>query len=78
MIPREKWHPSLTDAVVLGAARRQMMDLDSPGLCLKCGHEQEGCEPDARRYECESCGEKQVYGAEELMLSLDVPVPHNG
>jgi hypothetical protein len=72
MLARKKWHESLTDEVILGAAERQMTTLDNPGFCLSCGLEHEGCEPDARRYVCESCGERQVYGAEELMVSLDV------
>lgn len=38
------------------------------GVCLKCGNEQFGCEPDARRYECEACGEKAVYGVEEALM----------
>jgi hypothetical protein len=25
-------------------------------------------EPDARKYECESCGANSVYGAEELLM----------
>jgi hypothetical protein len=73
MLERGKWHKSLTDEVILGAAERQMTTLDNPGFCLACGLEHEDCEPDARRYVCESCGCHQVYGAEELMLSLHVP-----
>lgn len=38
------------------------------GFCRACGAEQDGCEPDARRYLCEDCGHHQVYGAEELVL----------
>jgi hypothetical protein len=38
------------------------------GFCLACQQSQSGCEPDARNYECESCGERQVFGAEELIL----------
>lgn len=38
------------------------------GFCLACGDEAYGVEPDARKYECESCGEMQVYGAEEILL----------
>jgi DNA-directed RNA polymerase subunit RPC12/RpoP len=38
------------------------------GFCVKCGEEASGVEPDARKYECESCGERGVYGAEELLL----------
>lgn len=38
------------------------------GFCLACGDEAYGVEPDARKYECESCGEMRVYGAEEILL----------
>lgn len=40
----------------------------SVGFCLACGAEQDGCEPDAREYECETCGEYSVYGAEEILI----------
>ncbi len=40
------------------------------GICTACGEEQYGCEPDAHEYECESCGEKKVYGAEELLIMM--------
>lgn len=38
------------------------------GFCLACGAENEGVEPDARKYECDECGKEKVYGAEELLL----------
>ena len=38
--------------------------------CLICGEEADGCEPDARNYKCESCGAEQVFGAEEIILSM--------
>jgi len=38
------------------------------GFCTECGAERETCEPDAREYECEECGEASVYGAEELLI----------
>jgi hypothetical protein len=41
---------------------------DNRGFCLACGAEAFGVEPDARRYTCESCGEPEVYGAEELLI----------
>lgn len=41
---------------------------DNTGICVKCGNEQSGCEPDARAYECEECGQPTVFGAEEIML----------
>ena len=38
------------------------------GFCLACGHMQDCCEPDARKYRCDDCKEQQVDGAEELMF----------
>lgn len=38
------------------------------GACLACGEIHHGIEPDARNYECEVCGENQVFGLEELLL----------
>ena len=43
---------------------------DYIGICIKCGYEQEGVEPDACKYECEDCGNRTVFGAEELLLSM--------
>lgn len=43
---------------------------DHSGFCHACGNHQYGCEPDARNYECEECGENQVFGAEESLLML--------
>lgn len=40
------------------------------GVCCYCGEIQWGeVEPDARRYECGSCGLKGVYGVEEAFMS---------
>lgn len=38
------------------------------GFCRKCGEEHSECEPDARNRKCESCGEFEVFGAEELVI----------
>lgn len=43
---------------------------DNLGICLACGEEAYGVEPDARRYECESCGKPKVYGAQELLFMV--------
>jgi predicted RNA-binding Zn-ribbon protein involved in translation (DUF1610 family) len=43
---------------------------DNLGFCIACGEEAYGVEPDARKYECESCGKKKVYGAEELLIMM--------
>jgi hypothetical protein len=70
MLERALWHPSITVERVMEAAQREMFELDNPGFCLICGEEAEGCEPDARNYKCESCGAEQVFGAEEIILSI--------
>jgi len=41
---------------------------DMGGFCTACGAEAFNIEPDARNYECESCNEKKVFGAMELVL----------
>lgn len=65
-------HPSITEEVVSEAVKRRMTTLDNPGFCLACGQEADGCEPDAEGYECESCGEAAVYGADELLIYMVV------
>ena len=63
-------HPSITADRVLDAVERRMTTLDNPGFCLACGNEAGGVEPDARKYKCEACGERQVYGADELLVRM--------
>lgn len=46
-----------------------LQDDEMIGICLACGEEQEErYEPDVRKARCESCGECQVYGAEEILI----------
>jgi hypothetical protein len=52
------------------AMEENMSSLSNLGICHTCGHEQDGCEPDARNYECEECGEHKVFGAEETLMML--------
>ena len=63
---QKKSKPRIELAAVMAAVERD----DCTGFCIACGEEQGGCEPDARRVECESCGERKVYGAEELLLRI--------
>ena len=65
-----KIHPSLTIEKIMEAVERSQTTLDNPGFCLACGNEQDGCEPDARNYECEECGALKVFGAEECMVMI--------
>ena len=43
---------------------------DNIGICISCGFEQYGVEPDARKYDCEDCGKPKVYGAQELLFMV--------
>ncbi len=65
-----RMHKSITPARVAEAVERRMTTLDNPGFCLVCGHENGGCEPDARDYECEACGEMAVMGADDLLMEF--------
>lgn len=70
MLARKLWNVKLTDDVIAEAVERGQTGLDNPGFCLVCGNEQDGCEPDAENYECESCGAEQVFGAEQLLICI--------
>lgn len=50
------------------------------GICLNCGSHRYGCEPDARKYKCEICGEYKVYGVPELLIMgvLDITEEEDG
>lgn len=63
-------HKSVTLDRVVEAVERYRVSLDNPGICIACGQDQDGCEPDAERYECEACEEPAVYGAENLLIYL--------
>jgi predicted RNA-binding Zn-ribbon protein involved in translation (DUF1610 family) len=46
-------------------------DSHGEGVCAACGATGRHLfyvEPDARKYECDTCGEHTVYGAEEIVL----------
>ncbi len=70
MLARSLWHKSITDDVVMEACERRAMTLDDPGICLICGQEAGGVEPDAENYKCESCGAEQVFGSDQLLLVI--------
>ena len=66
---RMRIHASVTQDRVVASCMRRHRTLDNPGICLSCGADAEGCEPDARRYTCEHCGNKWVFGDEEILIS---------
>lgn len=57
---------------VMELAREGMFGTGNPGICLACGEEADGVEPDARKYVCEACGEPAVFGAEELLIHFGI------
>jgi hypothetical protein len=63
-------HKSVTIKRVMEAVEQASTSLDNPGFCIACGADADGVEPDAQRYECESCGRHAVYGAEELLIMI--------
>jgi hypothetical protein len=65
-----KIHKAITPERVMEACERHRMTLDNPGFCIECGMECDGVEPDARRYPCESCGARGVFGAEDLLIRM--------
>jgi hypothetical protein len=60
--------PAAKSKVTLAQVLAAIESGDYMGFCLACGAEQEGVEPDARKYKCEACGEDKVYGCEELLI----------
>lgn len=65
-----KVHKSITGERIAEACERHLRTLDNPGFCVLCGEEAEGVDPDARRGECEHCGKRGVYGADELAIHM--------
>jgi hypothetical protein len=70
MQPRQTWHPKITDAAILRACEHYSTTLDNSGFCIASGHAADACDPDTRGAACESCGERKVYGAQELAMHL--------
>ena len=69
-IDRFEVHNSVTLDRVMPLAEASMFGVENPGICVHCGADRDGCEPDARQYPCDACGEFAVYGAEELLITL--------
>ncbi len=57
-------HNSVTGERVIKMMERD----DNEGICLTCGADAQGVEPDARHVKCAACGDNAVYGAEEILI----------
>lgn len=58
---------NVSEDQLLELIESEMFGSDNPGICEACGNIQEGCEPDAQNYECDSCGLYSVFGAAEYL-----------
>ena len=71
--PESKWKviKGGPKPVIISQSRimRAVESGDNLGFCKACGAEAYGVEPDARNYSCESCGQHEVYGAEEMLMA---------
>lgn len=54
-------HASVTTDRLVDACERRGDCLDNPGICVACGEDAD---------ECDSCGERAVYGVEELLIEM--------
>lgn len=52
----------------MAACEESMFGMSDDGFCIACGEDAMGVEPDAECYLCDACGERAVYGAEQIML----------
>jgi hypothetical protein len=66
----DKIHSSVTVDRVMAAVETSTFGDEMIGICLECGSDQSPVEPDARNYNCEACGAKRVFGAEELLMRM--------
>ena len=58
----------ITNERLFDAIIRRDTALDNPGFCIKCGAENDGCEPDAEGYDCDVCGAEGTVSAPEMLL----------
>ena len=61
-----KMHKSITLDRVIELVEQD----DCMGICLACGEDAYGVEPDAWKYPCESCQKDEVYGADEILMMM--------
>lgn len=57
------YHELVVDTLLEGGG-------EDSGLCIRCGAERYGVEPDASEYPCDECGEDAVFGLEQLVFYL--------
>lgn len=63
-----KIHKSVTVDRITEVAKKSMFGTEDNGICISCGEDAYGVEPDAEKYTCETCGKNTVFGGEQLLL----------
>ena len=66
----DNYHPSINAERVMELLEINANALADDGLCLQCGSEVSGVEPDAEAYDCPECGSMRVFGLEWILLNL--------
>ena len=55
-------------SITMDRIAEAMMLADHMGMCVDCGADAHGVEPDAEKYECDECGKHSVCGVEQLLV----------
>ena len=61
-------HRQVDEKVTVSRVEAMLRADDNEGICVLCGADASGVEPDAEAYTCEICNQEGVYGAEQLLL----------
>ena len=63
-------HPTLSPERVESLAHEAFWQPDPPGVCIACGTEVRGIDPERERATCPSCGQRAVSGAQRLVFLM--------
>ena len=63
-------HASLSPTRIESLAHEAFWQPDPPGVCIACGTEVRGIDPERERAPCGACGARRVYGAQRLVFLL--------
>jgi hypothetical protein len=63
-------HRTIDLDTLFAAVEESQVGMTDEGFCIACGASRFQVEPDARNYECDSCGADEVFGAEEILMEV--------
>lgn len=70
MLDPNYWHVSIDARRVVSMLDESWKDMSDPGICLLCGTEHHGIEPDAEHLDCDHCQADQVTGIELIAARM--------